>query len=253
MKLLRSLAKKKYREQHGLFLVEGEKMVQELLAGAGNADFPLREIYAIPAWLEEQRAHLDMHRIPIVEASEQDLREASSLVSPQPVLALVGMPARETDQVLPENECILAFDAVRDPGNLGTILRTADWFGIRHIVCSPDSVDVFNPKVIQSTMGAYARVKIHILELEALLHREEIRERAVFGTYLTGESIYETELGTNPVILFGNESHGLDPQLRKHLQGAISIPPFSRGGSGSESLNLASSVAVVCSELRRPA
>ena len=173
------------------------------------------------------------------------------MVTPQPVIALVHIPeaAFNINELL--NTPVLAFESIRDPGNLGTIIRTADWFGIRHVVCTPDSTDLYNPKVVQSTMGAIARVKVHYLDIEVLLKRKEMEHKTVFGTYTDGENIYETSLEPDPLILFGNESHGLSGHFDAHIRHRIAIPAFSPLGSGSESLNVASSVAVVCSELRR--
>jgi len=146
---------------------------------------------------------------------------------------------------------ILGFEAVRDPGNLGTIIRTADWFGIRHILCSTDSVDQYNPKVVQATMGAMARVEVHYVDLELLLGEPSMKNKPVYGTFLGGENIYETALEENPLILFGNESQGLSSRFDPFIRTRLAIPPFAGKQAGSESLNLASSVAVVCSEVRR--
>jgi len=250
-KLLRSLQHKKYRDQHLLFLVEGEKMVRELTANAPDQRFRIREIYATPQWIDRNAEEVQFTDIELVEATQAEIKKVSTLVSPQPVVALVSRPdcKLEMEELLPTP--VLAFESIRDPGNLGTIIRTADWYGMYHIVCSPDSTDVFNPKVVQSTMGAFARVKVHYLDLRTLLDSPVLKEKAVYGTYLEGENIYETQLEPAPLILFGNESHGLSDQLDKHIQHRISIPSFSTKGKGSESLNVASSVAVLCSEIKR--
>ncbi len=151
----------------------------------------------------------------------------------------------------PHTKPVLAFESIRDPGNLGTIIRTADWFGIGHIVCTPDSTDLYNPKVVQSTMGAITRVQVHYVDLESWLAGTEMHGRPVYGTFLDGENIYESVLESNPVILFGNESRGLSGNIGKRVTKRLSIPSFSPQGKGSESLNVASSVAVLCSELKR--
>lgn len=250
-KLLRSLQHKKFRDQHLLFLVEGEKMVRELTGNTPDQRFRVREIYATPQWMERNAEQVQLTDIEVVEATEAEIKKVSSLISPQPVVALVSRPEYklELEELLPTP--VLAFESIRDPGNLGTIIRTADWYGMDHIVCSMDSTDVFNPKVVQSTMGAFARVKVHYLDLSEFLDSPAMKEKAVYGTYLEGENIYETKLEPAPLILFGNESHGLSDRLDKHIQHRISIPSFSRKGKGSESLNVASSVAVLCSELIR--
>ena len=249
--MLRSLQHKKYRDANKLFVVEGEKIVSELLDQGPDSPFQVREIFASPEWMEGKQSLLQGARTENTEASMAELKKVSSLVNPQPVLALVAMPENETEMKELENHPVLAFEAIRDPGNLGTIIRTADWFGIRHILCSPDSADVYNPKVIQATMGAFARVRLSYLDLEALLESPPWREKTVYGTFLDGENIYESELHTAPLIFFGNEARGLSRGLGSRIQNRLSIPSFSGQGQGSESLNVASSVAVVCSELRR--
>jgi len=190
-------------------------------------------------------------QVVITEASEQEIGQASSQVSPQGVLALVHIPGFEIDYGALSRETVLGFEAIRDPGNLGTIVRTADWFGIRHILCSADSVDLYNPKVVRSTMGAIFRVRVHYADIESFIDHPEISRKQVYGTLLKGENIYESKLDPGALILFGNEARGLSPALQSKLDRAVTIPSFSPEGRGSESLNLASSVAVLCSELRR--
>jgi TrmH family RNA methyltransferase len=250
-KLLRSLQQKKFRDQHRLFLVEGEKMVEELTGKDHDQKFRIREIYATPEWIEGNKNKVQLVDTELVEATQAEIKKVSNLVSPQQVLALVSMPdsSLEYEELL--HTPVLAFESIRDPGNLGTIVRTADWFGMDHIVCSPDSTDVYNPKVVQSTMGAIARVQVHYHDLGSLLESPAMKQKAVYGTFLEGENIYKTTLEPAPLVLFGNESHGLSKQLDLHIRHKISIPSFSQNGKGSESLNVASSVAVVCSEIQR--
>ena len=250
-KLLRSLQQKKFRDQHHLFLVEGEKMVGELMGHDPDQRYRLREIYANPEWIDRNKKQVQSSGIEVVEATQAEIKKVSSLVSPQQVLALVSMPDSplEIEELL--HTPVLAFESIRDPGNLGTIIRTADWFGMEHIVCTPDSTDVFNPKVVQSTMGAICRVKVYYHDLNALLESPAMAQKAVYGTFLEGENIYETNLEPAPFILFGNESQGLSKRFDSHIRHRISIPSFSMKGKGSESLNVASSVAVICSEVQR--
>ncbi|MFH0756232.1 MAG: RNA methyltransferase [Bacteroidota bacterium] len=251
LKLIRSLSQKKYRELQKLFVVEGEKMILELLEGVHREPPMVEEIIATGQWIDD---HIDLLRLAGVnfsDTTEKELRSISSMVHPQPVLALVRIPVPILDPGVLSSEIVLGLEAVRDPGNLGTIIRTADWFGIRHILCTPDSVDLFNPKVVQSTMGSMLRVKVHYTELEPLLRDRSMLGKPVYGTFLVGKNIYETELGENPLILFGNESKGLSRSYNPFITARLSIPSFAGGDPGSESLNLASSVAVVCSEIRR--
>jgi len=250
-KLLRSLQHKKYRDLHRLFLVEGDKMVRELTGKIQHPGFRVREIYATSEWIRQNQNTIHSPDIKLVEASQAEIKKVSSLISPQPVMALVTKP----DSILDIRELlqtpVLAFESIRDPGNLGTIIRTADWFGLNHIICTPDSADAFNPKVVQSTMGAISRVMVHYQDLNVLLASPAMEQKVVYGTFVDGENIYETSLASSPLILFGNESHGLSHTFDPHIQLRLSIPSFSGSVKGPESLNVASSVAVVCSELKR--
>ena len=228
-------------------------MVRELLDGMVEGIPAVQEIFATARWIEEHGSVIPGQGIVITESTEQELGKVSNLVTPQQVLALVRIPdtAIQPESLL--SETVLGLESIRDPGNLGTIIRTADWFGIRHIVCTPDSVDLYNPKVVQSTMGAMVRVKVCYWEIEALLKEDYLQDKPVYGTFLIGQNIYETHLQKDPLILFGNESRGLSSRYDPFLTSRISIPSFSGEHPGSESLNLASSVAVVCSEIRRRA
>lgn len=250
-KLIRSLSQKKFRDQHGLFLAEGEKIVLELVSGRSEDPFPVLELFATHEWIERHRILLEKSGTDLTTASEAEIKKVSNLKTPQPVIALVSIPRRSFDPKALLNAPVLALESIRDPGNLGTIIRTADWFGIRQIVCTPDSTDLFNPKVVQATMGAIFRVNVQYLELKALLESEEMEGRTVYGTFMEGENIYSTTLGQDPLVLFGNESHGLSGDITPYLHKRLTIPSFSPSFKGSESLNVASSVAVVCSELRR--
>ncbi|MFO7668468.1 MAG: RNA methyltransferase [Bacteroidales bacterium] len=249
-KLIRSLERKKNREEHKLFVVEGVKMVQELL-GASNPYAPeVKEIFATGGWMDRY-AETVGEGIGLNEASEQELRRVSHLVTPQQVLAIVRIPEQELDPARLSGEIVLGLEAIRDPGNLGTIVRTADWFGIRHILCTPDSVDLYNPKVVQATMGAMARCRVYYTALEPLLQHPAMSHKPVYGTFPRGENIYEASIEPAALILFGNESNGLSGQYDRYIRGRLSIPSFTGERNGPESLNLASSVAVVCSEIRR--
>ena len=252
-KLIRSLQHKKYRQEQKLFPVEGEKLVGELLQGDPSGRFQIRELFATRDWIASHPS-LQLHKAArVTEAAPSEFKKISNQVSPQPVMALVSIPEDEFHMEELLHKPVLAFESIRDPGNLGTILRTAEWFGIGQVVCSPDSTDLYNPKVVQSTMGAIFRVRVRYLDLETLLKHREMQARPVAGTFLEGENLYLTTLDPDTFILFGNESHGLSRQLASLIQRRISIPSFSGPDTGPESLNVAASVAVVCSELRRRA
>ena len=249
-KLIRSLDRKKSREQNNLFVVEGKKMVEELLNTNNPQALEVKEVFATREWISHKGETL-RDGISLHEATEHELRKVSHLVTPQQVLALVTIPFQELNPASLFGEVVLGLEAIRDPGNLGTIVRTADWFGIRYILCTPDSVDLYNPKVVQASMGAMARVRVYYTNLETLLQDPKMKQKPVYGTFLKGENIYETALEANPLILFGNESKGLSGQYDTFIKARLTIPSFEGEGRGSESLNLASSVAVVCSEIKR--
>ena len=211
----------------------------------------VQQVFATGEWIENNYKALHKRQIRVNEATSTELKKLSNFVTPQPVLALVAMPDRIPDPEALIKTTTLGFEAIRDPGNLGTIIRTADWFGINHIVCTPDSTDVFNPKVVQATMGAITRVTVHYMDLNHLLEKPGMKEKSIYGTFLDGTSLYGITLDKDPLILFGNESHGLSDRYNPHIDHRIAIPLFAPSGPGSESLNVASSVAVVCSELRR--
>jgi len=251
LKLIRSLRHKKYRDQHQLYPAEGEKIVLELIRQHPEGDHRLEQLFATGDWIRRNKEELDTAGINFTEATPGQLKKASTLVTPQPVLALVNKPLKTPDLKELGRSPVLAFESIRDPGNLGSIIRTADWFGIKHIVCTPDSADLFNPKVVQSTMGAIVRVGVHYVELEWLLKEPAMKDKQVYGTFLDGRSIYETTLEKNPLVLFGNESRGLSGTYDPYIHTRITIPSFAQPGAGTQSLNVAASVAIICSEIRK--
>jgi TrmH family RNA methyltransferase len=226
-------------------------MIRELAEIKAGDNHSIHQLFATGDWISRNENLLSSSSISPIQISPSDIKKLSNLVTPPEVMALVKIPDPLVNIKALLNTSVLAFESIRDPGNLGTIIRTADWFGIDQIICSPDSVDVYNPKVVQSTMGAITRVSVLYAEIYQLLDQPEMKEKKVYGTFLEGDDIYQTPLGEHPLILFGNESHGLSNKFDSQIHQKISIPSFSRNGKGSESLNVASSVAVVCSELRR--
>lgn len=233
--LVRSLADKKARDQHGLFVVEGRKMVGEAIASGLKVEriFGLEEFSDVPG---------------TETASRKDIERMSSLRTPQGILALVTLPAHDLPAA-PGAELTLALDGVQDPGNLGTILRIADWFGIGDVICSPDSADCFNPKAVQASMGAIFRIRVHYTPLEGVLPKTG----NVYGAFLEGENIYTADLGPNPagIIVMGSEGNGITSQVARHITRKLHIPPYPVGKPSSESLNVATATAIICSEFRR--
>lgn len=223
IKLIRSLETKKGREKHQLFVAEGPKVVADLVAAGYHAEDIFDE--------------------------EDDIKKVSFLQHPQAKLGVFRLP--EPDKVLlPTNELALALDGVQDPGNLGTIIRIADWFGIKHIFCSMETADCWNPKVVQATMGSIARVKLHYGDLKAVLDALP-DDYPVYGTLLDGDDIYKQSLTAHGMIIMGNEGKGMTEEIRKCVNRKLFIPHFASGESHAESLNVAIATAIVCSEFRR--
>ena len=243
IKQIHGLERKKNRLEEGLFVAEGPKLVSELLTSLQP-----RYIAATKEWLE---AHGQETRGIITEAiSEEELRRASLLQHPQSVIALFEIPHYEADlATVAGHELTLALDGVQDPGNLGTIVRLADWFGIQHIFCSPDCADIFNPKATQATMGALARVRLHYTDLVAALQHTTAPR---YGTFLNGENIYKQRLTPNGVIIMGNEGRGITKAVADFVSHRLFIPPFPPDRPTVESLNVAIATAIVCSVFRAP-
>lgn len=233
IKFIKSLAQKKFRDEQGLFVVEGEKMVAE----AERSRFEVVQV-----WRREAIGEVAMSRI-------------SSLASPSPVLAVVRKPMDLMKGKKPGKGLYLALDCIRDPGNLGTILRIADWFGIDAVYASPDSVDLFNPKVVQSTMGAIFRVRFHYTDIPALCRQVLVDGGQVYGTFLDGKNIYDRSLDNGSdapsVIVIGSEAHGISPAVAACVSDRLYIPPYPAGDPGSESLNAAVATAIAVAEFRR--
>ena len=231
IKHIRSLREKKYREASGEFVVEGEKMVDEAI-----------------------RSGLELAGIwRTADIGENAMSRISQLSSPSPVLAVLRIPGRTALPQTLRKELYLALDSVRDPGNLGTIIRIADWFGVRTVFASEDCVDLYNPKVVQATMGAILRVRIHYAPLAPLLAGAAARGVAVYGTFLDGEDIYSADLTPGGIVVMGNEGRGVTDAVARTVTRRLFIPPYPAGREGSESLNVAMATGIVCSEFRRRA
>lgn len=235
IKFIKQLDQKKYRKRENVFVAEGHKVVGDLL----SCGFEPHTIFATNQW----KAPRD---IAFQEVTDDELRKISFLQHPQQVLAIFHMPAASPATI--QDQLVLALDGVQDPGNLGTIIRIADWFGISDIFCSADTADVWNPKVIQATMGSIARVRITYTNLVALIKEAQV---PVYGTLLDGDNIYQQTLSQNGIIVMGNEGNGISPEIRQLITNKLLIPDFNTGDSHAESLNVAIATAITCSEFRR--
>lgn len=241
IKYIRSLELKKNRKETQTFLAEGHKLVGDLLEY-----FPCRFLAATSQWLH---THPKVQADEIAEVSEEELSRISLLKSPQEVLAVFEQPHYPFNPMIAKEELCLALDDVQDPGNLGTIVRIADWFGIRHIFCSAGTADIYNPKTVQATMGAIARVQLHYCNLSETISL--LSDVPVFGTFLDGENIYTQNLSRCGIIVMGNEGKGISPEISKLINRKLLIPNFPKDSKTSESLNVAVATAITCSEFRR--
>lgn len=245
LSFIRSLHQKKFRLEEKAFLVEGPKMVEELL----RSQFPVKKIFSTAQWLAPRGTDASL----LEEITERELEQVSTLHTPNKVIAVAGIPEQKPLTELPLTGLHLMVDQVQDPGNLGTILRIADWFGFDKIVCSPDTVELFNPKVVQSTMGSIFRKQVYYQPLAGTLAQNaETAKLPVYAAVLDGRSIYDTELKGEGWLIAGNESRGIQPLLKPFVTSGILVPPSGMMQNGqAESLNVAVATGIVCAEFRR--
>ena len=234
IKLINSLHQKKFRQINKLFIAEGIKVIQELL----DAQYELDQIYAtVPLFKEVSENKKTL-------ISDEELKKISALTVPNNCLAVFKIPS---EKVFNEKGLIVALDSIRDPGNLGTIIRICDWFGVEQIICSQDTVDVYNPKVIQATMGSISRVNFIYTDLVSVLQETKL---PVFGTFMNGENIYKMDVPQEGIIVMGNEANGISKAIENKVKNKIAIPRFG-ALQKTESLNVATATAIILSEFRR--
>jgi len=244
---INSLKLKKYRIKEKLFVVEGEKIVSEVLKS--NLDIKL--ICGSPEYLEKNEYNLEKFQDLVFEAKPEEMKKISSFVTPSNVLAIVSMP--ESRNILYKNEDLyLALDEIQDPGNLGTIIRICDWFGIKNLICSLNSADLYSPKTLQATMGAFLRVNVIYANIaEEIVKFKNNTKNHVFGTFLNGENIYKSSLPKAGFIIMGNEGKGINKNLEAMVDKKLFIPSFSELDIHAESLNVSVASAIICSEFKR--
>jgi len=241
IKWIHSLNLKKNKKELHLFVAEGHKLVTELL--------PLMSCRFLTATAEWLQKYPDIQAAEIAEASLQELNKASNQQHPQEVLAVFEIPDRKPDLNYLKNNLTLALDNIQDPGNLGTIVRTADWFGINTLLCSVGCADAYNPKSVQASMGSIARVAVHYVKLEEFIPTLNV---PVFGTFLEGKNLYEfPHLPQAAVILMGNESKGISGKLKPLVNEKLYIPKFPPGSKRAESLNVSIATGIICAAFRR--
>ncbi|MDX5448378.1 MAG: RNA methyltransferase, partial [Bacteroidota bacterium] len=236
VRYIRSLKQKKYRIREGRFLAEGEKLVEDLI---------------LSGWIPDQifsTNGFEIEGIAANEISEREMDQITALENASPVLAVFKIPDPEV--IGSDEDLVLAMDGIRDPGNLGTILRLADWFGVRTIICSDDTVDVFNPKVVQASMGSLARVNVIYSDLNMKLEELSSRGFSILGTFMDGNSIYDEPRYSKAVLVMGNEGQGISRSVETKIEHRVAIP--RKGPTGPESLNVAMATALFLGEMRRP-
>lgn len=243
IKYIRSLDLKKIRKEEKVFLAEGPKLVGDLLGR-----FPCSFLAATSLWLQ---GHPTVRADEIIEVTADELSRASLLKTPQQVLAVFRHQEYELDKSVLKDSLCLALDDIQDPGNLGTIIRLADWFGIEHIICSLNTVDAYNPKTVQATMGGIARVKVHYTSLPDFIR--SLGVVPIYGTFLDGDNIYGQQLARNGLVVMGNEGNGISKEVEALINRKLYIPNYPQERETSESLNVAIATAVVCAEFRRQA
>ena len=244
IKYVHQLELKKFRKQEGLFIAEGHKVVGDLL----HEGFMPRQIFATQEWITDNPSLLPIINSQLIEVDLEELTRLSLLQHPQQVLALFPIPGEQTS-FSSQNSLSLLLDNVQDPGNLGTIIRIADWFGIETIYCSIGTVDAWNPKVVQATMGSIARVHIIYVAPQQLFDCLP-DDFPVYGTFLEGDNIYTQQLTQHGIIVMGNEGNGISDAVRHRVTRKLLIPDFHKGDT-ADSLNVAIATAITCSEFRR--
>ncbi len=234
IKLITSLDKKKYRSKYQLFVVEGIKSIQEFL----SSDFKLNHLFSVEDIFQEFEVKINL-------ISETELKKISFLSTPNCALAIFKIPEVKA---IDDNSLVVALDNISDPGNLGTIIRLCDWFGIKDLICSSNTVDCYNPKVVQASMGSLPRVNIAYLDLENYL--KDQRMKPIYGTLMDGKSIYSSTVENRGILVFGNEANGISEEIEKIVTDRIAIPQFGNRKE-TESLNVATATAIMLSEFRR--
>ncbi|HRR58711.1 MAG TPA: RNA methyltransferase [Paludibacteraceae bacterium] len=243
IKHITALSMKKRRDAERLFVAEGEKLVDELLE-----HFQCELLVATDDYLSGKTV---VRSNTIIKANAEELKKITQLKTPASVIGVFKQPEYTFEPNVLDTNLVIALDDIQDPGNLGTIIRIADWFGINDIICSPHSADVYNSKTIQATMGAIARVRTHYMELTPLLQHCKKKNIPLYGTFLDGKNIYTDTLTPNGLIIMGNEGKGISTELQPLISHRLFIPNFPINAKTSESLNVAVATAITCSEFRR--
>ena len=245
-KRIKSLALKKYRQKEKLFIVEGDKNVLEVL----QSNFEVVKLFATQTFLSEHANHIK-HANQSIEAEVDEIRKMSLQKNPQNSIAVCTMPNEEPLPQILDGNLSLYLDGIQDPGNLGTLIRICDWFGINQLFCSPNTADLFNPKVIQASMGSFCRVNVWYSQFELVAKVAQQSNTVILGTFLNGKSIYSEKLPERALLVVGNEGNGITQSVGKTINRKIAIPRFTKENNGAESLNAAVATGIICAEFKR--
>ena len=244
-KIIQNLEKKKFREKYNLFKIEGEKLVAELL----RSPLAVHAIIAYPEWIQAN-GHL-LGKTQVLETDEKGMKAISNFQSLPHVMALAEIPNHPYHPDEVAGTLSLVLNGIQDPGNLGTILRIADWFGVSHLLCDRDCASIYNPKCVQASMGAIFRVHAYYLDLPAAISQLKAKGMPVFGTFLDGENIYTSPLPSQGLIIMGNEGKGIAENIGQLADFRLTIPNFTPTGASSESLNVGVATGIILSEFKR--
>lgn len=246
IKLIKSLANKKNRMKENLFLVEGDKIVAEAL----ESKYVVEKLYATKSFIVKNQLKIKNEKI-VAEVSREEIEKSSLLKNPQNSIALCTLPVVKDLPLKINSDLSIYLDGIQDPGNLGTIIRICDWFGIEHLFCSPNTADLFNPKVIQSTMGSFCRVNVWYTAFDPVFDLASKSDMKVLGAFLDGENIYTQKFSSKILMVMGNEGNGISLELEKRIDKRIKIPEFNKNIQSAESLNVSVATAILCAEFKR--
>jgi RNA methyltransferase, TrmH family len=244
---IRSLDIKKNRSVSGLFIAEGKKLISELL----TSEIIIETIFTTREFSSLFQGIKNDNTCQILEVSGDEIKKISQLTTPQGCLAICKIPETILSDNPAQNNFVFCLDDIQDPGNLGTIVRLSDWFGMKEIICSPTTADIYNPKVVQATMGAISRVRVHYTTLKPFLELQTKWQVPVIGTFLDGENIYKSSLPSHGIIVLGNEGKGISDELVPLIKRRITIPDFHTGRQKSDSLNVSVAASIIISEFKR--
>ncbi len=246
-KFITSLIHKKYRKQFNAFFAEGHKLNHDLI----SSETSCIELIATDEWIQKNKNLLPEDIITTI-TTETELKSISNLKSSPPVIGIYEITDHKLSIEQLSDSLIITLDGVQDPGNMGTIIRIADWFGIKNIICSEDSADIYNPKVVQASMGAIARINVQYVDLPSFIEQYKTETRLpVYGTFLEDENIYNQDLSKNGMIIMGNEGKGISTQIEQLITDKLYIPNYPPNAPTSESLNVSVATAIICSEFRK--